>query len=164
MLTFADGVGRFILHRFCGDEEFIIRTANILAIREPDGISLWFEAETEGECVKSLEDTATLRAWPKAEVCVNLKTFDPDKIVGQSFEVPAWNAETDDRLGMIYYVEHEVLRDNTVQILGREGNVFWARWSGYTTDVNYYDGSKPDTRIEIEAKFTFKKMDKYLIP
>ena len=162
MPTISDGIGRFVLHRFCGDEEFIIRTATILAIRKPNGISLWFAAETEGECVKSLEDTVELNAWPKAEVCVDLKVFDPDKIVGQRFEVSDWDDKIDDPLGTIYYVEHDVLRDSTVEILGREGNVFLARCSGRTTDVNYYDGSKSDSQIEIEARFTFKDMEKYV--
>jgi hypothetical protein len=52
------GVGKFTLHRFNGDEEYEVQRATILAVHDKDGFRLWFEAETDGVCLKSLPDTA----------------------------------------------------------------------------------------------------------
>jgi len=154
--------GRFILHRFCGDEEYAIKTAEIRAIREEKGISLWFEAETEGVCLKSLPDTAKLHAWPKAEVRVCLKAL-PKKLVGRRFKVTsAYDEKEEEYLATIYYVEHEDLRRNLVEIVSQEADEFLVRWTGITADVNYYDGSKPDTKVEIEGRFTFVDMEDWV--
>jgi hypothetical protein len=156
-------VGRFILHRFNGDEEFCLKSATILALHDEEGIRLWFEAETDGVRVKSLPDTASLPASPKAEVAVTLVQFDPNKLVGERFSVPAaYDEKIEDHVANIYYVEHDDLNDNIIEILAQEGNTFHVFWTGTTTDVNYYDGGKPSTRVEIDGIFTFKDMQKWL--
>jgi hypothetical protein len=38
---------------------------------------------------------------------------------------------------------------------------FRVLWVGVTQDVNYYDGSKPPTRVEIDGFFRFKEMEKW---
>ncbi|MCI0699893.1 MAG: hypothetical protein L0241_02245 [Planctomycetia bacterium] len=153
--------GLFILHRFCGDEAFVISEAKMFAFRKDKDLQLWFEANTDGECVQQLEDTSELYAKPKADVRIHLKQFDPEQLVGQKFKVTGYDKDTRDPLGMIYYVEHDELMENVVEVLGREGNVFEVRWTGITTDVNYYDGSKPKTQIEIVGRFTFREMEKW---
>jgi hypothetical protein len=62
------GVGKFVLHRFNGDEEFEVQRATILAVHGEAGFELWFDADTDGVCLKSLSDTESLRGRPKAEV------------------------------------------------------------------------------------------------
>jgi hypothetical protein len=156
------GIGKFVLHRFNGNEEFEIQRATILAVHDEDGFRLWFEAETEGVCVKSLPDTESLRAWPKAEVAVGLKKIEPARLIGKRFSVPAaYDKEIDDHVASIYYVEHGDLDDNEIEVIDKDGDVFKVRWTGTTTDVNYYDGSKPRTRVEIVAAFKFKEMAKW---
>ena len=39
--------------------------------------------------------------------------------------------------------------------VSRTEDRFWLRWTAVTQDVNYYDGSKPATRVEIEGEFLF---------
>jgi len=156
-------VGRFVLHRFNGDEEFRLRSADILAVHDQGGIRLWFEAETDGVPVKSLPDTADLGGHPKAEIAVTLKKLNPKRLPGRRFSVPSgYDQASEDYVATIYYVEHECLNNNNIEILDREDNVFQVRWSGTTTDVNYYDGSKPETKVEIEGKFTFKYMSEWV--
>lgn len=155
-------VGKFVLHRFNGDEEFEVERATILAVHDEDGFRLWFEAETDGVCIKSLPDTETLRGHPKAEVAVGLKKVEPTRLVGKRFSVPAaYDEDIDDHVASIYYVEHEDLDENEIEIGARDGDVFQVRWTGTTIDVNYYDGSKPRTRVEIVAAFKFKDMAKW---
>jgi len=156
------GVGKFLLHRFNGDEEYEVERATILAVHDEDGFRLWFEAETDGVCLKSLPDTESLRGRPKAEVAVGLKKVEPARLAGKRFSVPAaYDEEIDDHVASVYYVEHQDLDDNEIEVIARDGDVFQVRWTGTTTDVNYYDGSKPRTRVEIVAAFKFKDMAKW---
>jgi hypothetical protein len=156
------GVGKFILHRFNGNEEYEVQRATILAVHDEDGFRLWFEAETDGVCFKGLPDTESLRGRPKAGAAVGLKKVEPARLVGKRFSVPAaYDEEIDDHVASIYYVEHEDLDDNEIDVVARDGDVFQVRWTGTTTDVNYYDGSKPRTRVEIVAAFKFKDMAKW---
>jgi hypothetical protein len=156
-------VGRFILHRFCGDEEYVIKTATILAVKEETGLRLWFEAETEGVCIKSVPDTADLKAWPKAEVGVSLMALDASKLVGRRFNVlSGYDEEEESYVATIYYVEHQELRRNKIEVLGQEDDIFLIRWTGVTTDVDYYDGGKPETKLEIEGRFTFSDMEEWI--
>ena len=156
------GVGKFILHRFNGDEEYEVQRATILAVHDEDGLRLWFEAENDGVCLKSLPDTASLHGHPKAEVAVGLKKIEPTRLAGKKFSVPAaYDHKIDNHVASIYYVEHEDLDDNLIEIDARDGDVFQVRWSGTTTDINYYDSSKPRTRVEIVAAFKFKDMAKW---
>lgn len=156
------GVGKFVLHRFNGDEEYVVQRATILAVHDEDGFRLWFEAETDGVCLKSLPDTETLHRHPKAEVAVGLEKIEPTRLVGKKFSVPAaYDEDIGDVVALIYYVEHENLEDNEIEIVARNGDSFQVRWIGTTTDVNYYDGSKPRTRVEIVAGFEFKDIAKW---
>jgi len=156
------GVGKLVLHRFNGDEEYEVERATILAVHDEDGFRLWFEAETDGVCLRRLLDTESLHGSPKAEVAVGLKKVEPTRLAGKRFSVPAaYDQEIDEHVASIYYVEHEDLDENEIEVVARDGDVFQVRWTGTTTDVNYYDGSKPRTRVEIVAAFKFKDMAKW---
>jgi hypothetical protein len=43
-----------------------------------------------------------------------------------------------------------------IEFVERKGDELHVRWTGTTIDVNYYDGSKPPTRVEVDAWFTLK--------
>jgi hypothetical protein len=157
-------VGKFVLHRFNGDEEYSVDRATILAVHDEDGFRLWFEADTDGICLKTLPDTIGLPGRPKAEVAVAIKQVEPQRLAGSKFSVPtAYDEDIDDHVASIYYLEHEDLNDNEIEVISKDGDVFHVRWTGTTTDVNYYDGSKPRTRVEIDAKFKFKDMVKWTV-
>src|SRR5262249_47031569 len=147
----AMDIGRFVLHRFNGDEEFRLKAATMLALKSDDdeGVWLWFEAETDGVPVKTLPDTKDLYGHPKAEAAVVLKSLDLDRLAGARFSVPqAYDEDKEEHLAHIYYVEHEDLDNNEIEVVARTGDEFHVRWYATTMDVNYSDGSKADTRIE----------------
>jgi hypothetical protein len=154
-------VGRLILHRFCGDEEFAICTATMHTIREGKKSRLCFRIETQGVCLKSLPDTAELKARPNAEVTVSVgsaKELAAKCLVGKSFSVPCgYDDAIEDHVAVIYYADHADLDDNEIKILSKKGSKYLVQWTGTTMDVNHYDGSKPKTRVEIEATFTMEK-------
>jgi hypothetical protein len=141
-------VGRMVLHRFNGDEEFAIERALIRRV----GSHLEIKAVTNGTVIKSLPDTKGLPASPRARISiaapivknwVNLKLSLPD-------------GDTEESNATFYYVEHESLTANEITFLERKKNQYLLKWTAQTPDVNYYDGSKPDTLVEIEGWFTLE--------
>ena len=46
-----------------------------------------------------------------------------------------------------------------VDVISQNGLSFRIRWTATTIDVNYYDGSKPRARVEIEGDFEFAPDD-----
>ncbi len=70
--------------------------------------------------------------------------------IGFDLEQPNEANEVD---GSFYYLEHQPARNNRMEILARDGNRLKIRVSGSTEDVNYYDGSKPENRLQLTAWF-----------
>jgi hypothetical protein len=142
-------VGKFILHRFNGDEEFALEEALMRIEREAEHTSVHLEVRTNGTVIKSLPDTEGLNGAPNAEITLTLSGDNPADLIGKVLMVDeGYDAETEDYIAMIYYVEHEVLDANEVEFIAKKKNSYKIRWRGTTTDVNYYDGSKPDTHVE----------------
>src|SRR5262249_24870975 len=137
-------VDRFILHRFNGDEVFRLKSAVMFGIAEDCGVTLWFEARADRVGAKWCEDTAEIGAVPKAEVGIDLIELDPEQLVGKEFLFPGTKTDEEDSCrSLLYYCEHEPLRNNCISVLSRSGDKFRLRWTATTQDVNYYDGSKP---------------------
>jgi hypothetical protein len=100
---------------------------------------------------------------PNAEVGIDLPELHPDKLVGRDFVMAGTQSDDEDScMSLLYYCEHEPLRDNRIRVVSRAGDMFRLRWTAVTVDVNYYDGSKPPTRVEIEGEFLFKDIGKYV--
>jgi RNase P/RNase MRP subunit p29 len=154
--------GTFVLHRFNGDEVYQFSDATILAYHDKDNVYLCFEVDTQKESLKSLPDTVELAAHPNAEVTIILDKLIPNELVGTCFSVPSgYDEHLDEWRGRIYYCEHEALDNNHIEILARKGEHVTVRWTGTTIDVNYYDGSKPVTKVEIEGTFVFKDLEEW---
>lgn len=155
-------VGTFVLHRFSGDEVYAVKSATITASAEGDAVDLFLYLDTRAKPIKTLPDTAELDPRPNAEIHITLKKFDVSKLVGRRFSIPAsWDDEKQDHIACLYYCDHGELDKNVVRFLERDGSKFLVHWTATTTDVNYYDGSKPNIKVEIRAWFTFKHLRKW---
>lgn len=150
-------VGKLTLQRYNGDEIFEIETA-VMRIEGRGGRTrLSLEIATHGRVEKSLPDTAGLLSQPGAQIAVPLEGLTVAGLVGKRFSLPQpYDEVTGDYLATFYYVEHEPLEANEVEIVSRKKDRFLVRWQGTAGDVNDYDGSKPDARISIEAWFSLK--------
>jgi hypothetical protein len=154
--------GRFILHRFNGDEVYRFESAVMWAYENEPGITLWFEVEAASDAARRCEDTAEAGLWPNAEVGIDLPELNADRLVGRKFVIPGTKTDDEDScMSLLYYFEHHALRDNRIKVVSRSGNRFRLRWTAKTQDVNHYDGSKPPTKVEIEGEFVFKDIDKW---
>ena len=142
------------LHRFNGVEQFIISSAPALVVPDGDTVRLHLEIEADLPPLASLPDTAPLAAQPGTEVAIQRPAADLGSLAGRRYSVPrSWDGEREDSVSRFYYCEHEAIDDNVIEFTERRGNWVHARWTGITTDVNWYDGSKPATRVEVVAWF-----------
>ena len=91
---------------------------------------------------------------------VDLPALVPGELVGQRF-FPTDRDPIADLPGTIFYFDTYELLEPTVHVVGQAGHVFEVRISGACTDVNYYDGSKQRTRVELNGRFTFTKMSEW---
>jgi hypothetical protein len=154
---------RFILHRFNGDEVYRFEKAVIWAYVKEPGVTLWFEVSADANAIQRCEDTAEMGMSPNAEVGIDLPELDADQLVGRTFLIPGAKSDDEDScMSLLYYCEHEALRDNHIRIVSREGDKFWLYWTAVVQDVNYYDGSKPATQVEIEGEFVFKDIAEWV--
>jgi hypothetical protein len=153
-------IGRLVLHRFCGDEEFVLCAAEMLAYRDGDGVRLWFDAASSGECLRSQPDTVEAHPEPSVSVRVDLPALTPNELVGRRF-VPTDRDAIADLPAAIFYFDTYELLEPVVEIIRRDGQVFEVRITGVSTDVNHYDGSKPPTRVELVGWFKFAKVSEW---
>jgi hypothetical protein len=149
--------GTMTFHRQAGDEVYRLKSAVLSVSRTKGGYELVFGVDAKKGAVKTTPDTAQSPKTPNAEVFVTVKHFDPEKLVGRKFSVPkAYDEEQEDHVATLCYYEHQDLNGNVVEILARDGEYYQVRWRATTCDVNYYDGSAPENRIEIEGWFKYE--------
>ena len=80
---------------------------------------------------------------------------DIHELPGKTFRLPHdYDAVKREYLTNFCYVEHDSILDSRIEILAQEDSGLRIRATGWVTDVNYYDGSKPPTKITVEAVFT----------
>jgi hypothetical protein len=154
---------RFILHRFNGDELYRFETAEMWAYVNQPGVTLWFKVVATDDAIQRCEDTAKMGRSPSAEVGIDLPKLNAGKLVGREFVISGTKSDDGDScMSLLYYCEHEPLRENTIKVVSRDGDRFWLCLTAVVRDVNHYDGSKPPTRVEIEGEFVFKDIGKWL--
>jgi len=147
-------VGTLTFERFNGVEQFAIRQADLFLLGdEDDSPRLSFDFEADDAPLKTLPDTESLHASPAGEFNVDVPSLDISGLVGQVFSIPRGD-DDGDWLARIYYVEHDAAKNCTVRVLERDGDRFRVTVDGSCTDLNFYDGSKPDTHFVLEAWFT----------
>ena len=145
------------LHRFNGDEIYSVESATIQYYKDEDGLfAVTFRANAGTVALQTLPDTASMRKKPFAEVTLHIPKLPALAFrVGSTFTVPkGFDDSTREQHTDFYYCEHGTIDENEITIVERDGLRVRARITGTTTDVNYYDGSKPRTKVVVEADFT----------
>jgi hypothetical protein len=146
-----------ILERFCGRESFPVTTGtwNIFHDEALDTPTLCIQLSA-GPGIELQEDTKVLRAEPSWEINFVSRNLNESSLQpGATFSVPqGYDEAQGGYVTNFYYCSHEATDHNLIEILAVEGSTLLVRLSGQTTDVNYYDGSKPPTRICAEMRLT----------
>ncbi|WP_245699684.1 hypothetical protein [Paenibacillus glacialis] len=148
-------MGTMTLKRFNGTERFKLLESRAYVVRRNDEtIMMWFETETDPQAIMSVEDTAKFAMNPNAEVTIYLDKLVLKEFGTRLFELSqGYNEENKDLDARLYYFEHQDVDENLMKLEYRGNGVFFLQWSGTTTDISYYDDSKPKTNLEIEGEF-----------
>ena len=143
------------LTRFCGEEIFpIVEAVWYINEEENELNSLWLEIHAGiGTTCEDTNDEEVEPVWQLTYNAENLN--EKDLQAGYKIEIPDGDEDVSDNVTNFYYFEHEPTHNNTIEILGRKDKKLLIRIVGEVTDVNYYDGSKPDNKISVETWFEY---------
>lgn len=147
-----------VLERFCGRETYpvIHATWSIFHDEVLDTPTLCIQLHA-GPGIELQEDTRDLRATPSWEINVVSRTLNAACLRrGAEFSVPqGYDEAQGGYVTNFYYCSHEQTDDNLIEILASDGSTLCVRLGARTVDVNFYDGSKPLTRLSVEADLTY---------
>lgn len=143
--------------RFCGIEQYPVKTAEWYII-DGDGT----EDDPAMLCLDTAfgignglhEDTAELNVEPMWKILFYSVKI-PITALQPGFCLEQPNSEKD-VYGDLYYAEHQPTTGNRMEILQTEGTRLKIRLTGTTEDVNFYDGSKPQSTLQLVAWFDRK--------
>ena len=140
------------LTRFNGLEEFEIIEAEIYFSYEAAHLTLDFQT---GPCISTpLEDTNENGGLSGSFWIYDLEISSLKELAGQSFFIKdGYKNEEYDTCSLFYYWEHMPITNNKIEFLTYENEVLLVKASANTVDVNWHDGSKPESKIELLAEF-----------
>lgn len=146
------------LNRFCGQELHPVTKAiwNIYYDEDLNMQNLCIYLDADYGTVLN-EDTKDLAAHPNWELNYLAKDMTKESLCsGFKFIIPeGYNEDNGGWITNFYYCEHEGTDNNTIEILDRKEGKLLIRLTGETIDVNYYDGSKPNTKLFVETWFSY---------
>ena len=97
---------------------------------------------------------AGCRMHPSGEITVYLDYLQLETWGEQTFMIPnGYDEKSRSFIASLYYFEHREVVDNAVWLTYKGDGMFQARWTGATSDVVHYDGSKPNMKIEVSGDF-----------
>ena len=142
------------LTRFNGEESFDIVEASLYFSYEEAHLSLDFRS---GKCTSApLEDTKENGGLGGEFWIYDLEISNPKELAGQSFYIEDGNNNDKyDTCSTFYYWGHEPISKNTITFITCSDDFVQAKITAYTCDVNWHDGSKPETAIELFANFVY---------
>jgi hypothetical protein len=149
--------GKLTVRRFNGFEVYPITGATMMPYLSNGTTLLNLEVECDGEPIEmTTDDTGAEDPRPGCEITLDLSGLGLDDIVGRTFSLESGESQDgQDLVSGFYYFEHQLLNDNVVHFATRDASgQFHVRWTAKTMDPNYYDGSKPDALVEIDALFS----------
>jgi hypothetical protein len=144
----------FELRRFNGVESYEVETASCNSYQREGSTEAVFVVTTS-RSIASLSDTEGLRATPSIEI--GFRTNEPLSSIftagAKYLNLPEYDEGLDEWMTNLYYCEHQGIDNVTVEIESVDAGTVTATIEGTTRDVNYYDGSKPDTTVFVCAVF-----------
>lgn len=152
-------MGVFMLKRFSGIEQYEISEASIYTVKKSrNEIMVWLEGETAQETIQSLPDTADCKMNPSGEITIYMENVNLENFGEQEFTISkGYDEDRSDWTARIYYFKHKDVNDNMLKMKYGGNGSFYIHWTGVTADISYYDGTKPDTRIEVYGEFIFEQ-------
>jgi len=147
--------GYLYMNRFCGLEKYRIDSAtwNLHDYEGRPNLCIYLGSK---EAIQQAEDTAELFQRLNWELNI-VEDSVSEAALKPGFECNRPNAYEESQGGWItnfYFVSHEGTHTNRVRILEAKGDELLIELSGKVLDVNFYDGSKPDSTLSAVAWFS----------
>ncbi len=140
------------IKRYNGTESYELGFVSMEFINLEGHIMLHLEVESSN-ALTTLEDTVKLHALPTASILIPVKSADATLLDNANFSLPiSYDPVLEKELATFYYAEHQDLNANTLVIKHLEKGIYKVDWFAETTDVNFYDKSKSNAQIHIEAE------------
>jgi len=151
-------LGVLAMQRFNGIEKYKLNSATWNLYRDEGKMTLCLRIDSN-EAIEPAEDTASFFRSLNWELnLVDEKLTDGDLVSGFSATIPeAYDESKDGWITNFYYASHEGSENNRIEILEREGDKLLIKLEGEINDVNYYDGSKPNSQLVVQAWFDRNK-------
>jgi hypothetical protein len=147
-------IGTLTLQRFNGTEVWEISDGSFSIFRRNGASHVNFWVTAQKLTSEPLEDT-----YPETEPALEILTrpeYIPDALAGHQFSIPEYSDAIENEWGEdgsffnnFYYYEHQNLENMALEILAYSDGLYTLRFRCRTDDLNYYDGSKPQTEIEV---------------
>ena len=140
------------LTRFKGEEIFKIKEAEIYLSEEKTELSLDFKT---GKCISSpFEDTKQNGEITGEFWLFDINIADLKELEGKTFYIKdGYDNVNYEDCSLFYYYNHQSVSENVIEFIECNSECFVIKITANTCDVNFYDESKPKTKIEITAKF-----------
>lgn len=148
----------FELRRFNGVESYEVESARCNSYQREGRTEAVFSVTTS-RSIASLSDTEGFCATPSIEI--GFRTNEPPSLIffagARYLNLPEYDEIAEEWMTNLYYCEHQGVDNVTVEIESVDTDTVTATIEGTTTDVNYYDGSKPGTTVFVRAVFQRQK-------
>lgn len=139
------------LKRYNGNEIYESGPATLRFINNGEEKALIIKVTTI-KPIETIEDTKSLKAKPILDITIPLPK---NSILLDNYHFNLCQ-EYDENNASLYYIEHQVLTTNIINIKKTGDTTYAIRWQAKTCDVNNYDGSKPETEIEAVTEALLK--------
>ena len=143
-----------ILDRFMGRERYKADSAEWNLYKDEDlgRMNLWLAIDCS-EALEQFEDTEYINMEPNWEL--NLIEDKISVVQGFTANIPlGYDESRDGWITNFYSVSHDGSDKNRIEVVEVEGDRVRFRLSGEIVDPNYYDDSKPRTKVYVDAWFT----------
>jgi hypothetical protein len=145
-----------LLERFNGMEIYPVELAewNLYKDQDKGMMNLWISLSA-GKAIKQQKDTESLCAEPNWELNLVEQSL-PEDLIRPGFTAVIPESYDESRAGWVtnfYYCAHEGTNKNTIEIVEVDGDRVRFSLVGETVDVNYYDGSRPTTKLSTDVWF-----------
>jgi hypothetical protein len=140
------------LNRFNGNEVYQIDKTT-LKLTEKSGKPYLNIKITTSAAIETLEDTRELKAKPTVEINLEIPENQKSGSEISHFELEnGFDKFSQNYPASLYYMEHQELNSNKIDIRKLPGGKFSIIWTATTRDINNYDGKKPETIVTIDTE------------
>lgn len=152
----AAGLDELLIHRFLGSEIYHIEVAEWnLYNQEAGNMNFWIRLVCD-TAIKQFDDTAYTLTIPCWELNLKGQAF----VLEEGFEATIPEGYDGSKGGFIANfcaLDLEESDNNTVRIVKKQGDKLLLKLYGEVKDLNFYDGSKPKSKLVAETWFTRNK-------